>query len=653
MININGLSIHFTGDFLFEDVSFVIADNDRIGLTGKNGAGKSTLLKILAGQQEPQSGTIIITEHHQIGYLPQELIPDSSKTIWEETLLAFENVIRIEKEIENIQLEISQREDYTSEEYTKLLNKLAEKEERLVLLGATNREAEVEKVLLGLGFQSNDFHRKMTEFSSGWQMRVELAKILLQHPEVMLLDEPTNHLDIESIQWLESYIQNYQGAIVLVSHDRTFLDTVTKRTIEISNGKIYDYKCSYSEYVERRLERLEQQSAEYSNQQRQIAQMNRFVERFRYKATKAKQAQSRLKMIEKIDVVELDEIDTSSIHFKFQDAPHSGKVVVEAKELTKKFDSKTILNNIDFSLARGEKVAFVGKNGEGKTTFSRLIVGDLDASSGVIKTGHQVSIGYFAQNQAQLLDPEKTVFETIDHVAVGDIRTKIRGILGSFLFQGDDIDKKVKVLSGGEKTRLALAKLLLTPVNLLLLDEPTNHLDMDSKDVLKTALLQYNGSLVIVSHDRDFLHGLTTKVFEFKNNKIKEHIGDVFDFLEDRKIEELDELNKSNNQKQSVETQEEVSDSKLAWEQQKEYDRNLRRIENQIEKTEAEIFSLEEKISEMEELMSNSSQNSNSDMSEVYTNYENVKTQIELHTQKWETLLLELEEMKAKSNRAT
>ena len=530
MISINKLSIHFTGTDLFNDVSFIIGDKDRIGLVGKNGAGKSTLLKILAGQQEPEKGDIVMTTDQTVGYLPQEMIPDSKKTVFDEALTAFTEALHLESQIKKLTNSISSRTDYETDSYMKLVHQLTDADERFRMIGGNTMQADTEKILLGLGFAKEDFVRLLTEFSSGWQMRVELAKILLKKPDTLLLDEPTNHLDIESIQWLEGFLINYQGAVVLVSHDRAFLDNVTTRTIEITLGKINDYKASYSEYVIQRAERRESQMNAYNNQQKEIEYIEKFVDRFRYKSTKARQVQSRIKLLDKMDIIEVEEMDKSAIHFKFPPAPHSGKVVVEANDLTKKYDEKIVLDKISFAVNKGEKIAFVGKNGEGKTTLSRVIVGEIPYI-GEMKLGHQVIIGYFAQNQAAMLDGEKTVFETIDDVAVGDIRPKIRAILGGFLFGAEEIDKKVKVLSGGEKSRLALAKLLLTPVNLLVLDEPTNHLDMQSKDILKNALLQFEGTLIVVSHDRDFLQGLTDKVYEFKRRHIKEYIGDVYDFL--------------------------------------------------------------------------------------------------------------------------
>ncbi|MEE0895019.1 MAG: ABC-F family ATP-binding cassette domain-containing protein [Bacteroidales bacterium] len=548
MITINGLSVHFPGGYLFRDISFVVGNRDRIGLVVKNGAGKSTLMKVMAGKQEYETGSVVISAGQTIGYLPQEMVPSSQISVLEEALTAFDVLNRMEKTLEQLTIQIAESTDYESKEYENLLQTHSELSERIVMMGSNNRQVETEKILLGLGFLHSDFSRKMTEFSSGWQMRVELAKLLLQKPEVLLLDEPTNHLDIESIQWLENFLRSYYGAVILVSHDRTFLDNITTRTIEITAGKIYDYKTNYSEYVKLHAERMEQQQSRLNNQQKQIAQTEKFIERFRYKATKSKQVQSRIKLLEKMDKIEIDDIDTSSIHFRFPPAPHSGKVVLETELLNKNYGEKIVLKEVNILIEKGEKVAFVGKNGEGKSTLSKIIVGEIESSGGVCRLGHAVSIGYFAQNQAALLVGEKTVFETIDEVAVGDVRTRIRNILGSFLFDENDIEKKVKVLSGGEKTRLALAKLLLEPVNLLVLDEPTNHLDMLSKDILKMALMQYDGTLIVVSHDRDFLQGLTDTIYEFSHHKVKQFKGDIFDFLQTKKIADLDDLNQKSQQ---------------------------------------------------------------------------------------------------------
>ena len=644
MITVNNLSIAFSGIELFDNVSFVIADKDRIGLVGKNGAGKSTLLKILSKQQEPQSGTIIVSQSQTIGYLPQEMIPSSSMNILDETLTAFEEAKLLEKKIEELNDEIAHRTDYESEEYERLLHLQFEANERLVLIDAANAQAEAEKVLLGLGFSRNDFERKVTEFSSGWQMRVELAKILLKKPDIILLDEPTNHLDIESIGWLENFLINYFGAVVLVSHDRVFLDNITRRTIEITAGKIYDYKASYSEYVELLNQRRETQKQTLTNQQRQIAEIEKFVERFRYKASKAKQVQSRIRLIEKMELETIDEIDTSTIHFRFPPSPHSGKIVVQMKNLGKKYGEKEILKDVNIIIERGDKIAFVGKNGEGKSTLSKVIVGEITDYSGEYKEGHQVSIGYFAQNQAALLDGNKTVFETIDEVAVGDIRSKIRNILGSFLFGEDDIDKKVKVLSGGEKSRLALAKLILSPVNLLVLDEPTNHLDMDSKDILKNALIRYDGTLIIVSHDRDFLQGLTNSLYEFRNKHITEFKGDIFEYLEHRKIEDLKTLEtakvKDSQNKTAV-----VSKNKMDYEKSKEWERELRKIRTKIEKTEQEIEKLEEEIQEIDSKLADPNIIQTLTLDDnFYKTYQSKKNLLMQKMQLWEDLSLELEE---------
>ena len=634
MISINNLSVQFTGTNLFDNVTFNINDRDRIGLVGKNGAGKSTLLKIIAGLQQPETGTIIVAKDQSIGYLPQEMIPNSNRTIIDEALTAFEQIDTLEAELQNLTNEIANRTDYDSKEYELLLNRHHDVNEHILMLGGNNRQEQTEKILLGLGFVHNDFARPITEFSGGWQMRVELAKILLKHPDFILLDEPTNHLDIESIQWLENFLSTYTGAVILVSHDRTFLDNITKRTIEITAGKIYDYKANYSEYVVLMEERRSSQMSALTNQQREIAQIQSFIERFRYKATKAKQVQSRIKMLEKMDKVSIDEVSTESIHFQFPPAPHSGKVVVEAEHLRKAYGDKVILNDLNFIIPKGSKTAFVGKNGEGKSTLAKIIIGEIDDYSGVFKLGHQVSIGYFAQNQAALLDGEKTVFDTIDQIAVGDIRPKIRNILGSFLFDEEAIDKKVKVLSGGEKARLALAKLLLTPCNLLILDEPTNHLDMNSKDILKNALLQYTGTLIVVSHDRDFLQGLTDSLYEFRNRAIKEFKGDIFEFLEYRKIENLKalEVEKKAVTEKATAT---VSQNKLNYEQAKQRERELRKLRGNVEKIEKEIEETEKEIAKKDEILSADPQSIASDTN-FYSDYEALKAKLDTLMEEWE-----------------
>ena len=636
MIQINKLSVNFTGDFLFKDVSFVAGDRDRIGLVGHNGAGKSTLLKIIHRDIEPASGTMVITSGHRVGYLPQELAGNSPLTVWDEAVSAFSEIQDMERKMQRISNELAERTDYESEAYAQLTQQLSDLNDRYNHLGGNTIEADTEKVLAGMGFLREEFHQPMSSFSNGWQMRVCLAKILLQKPEIILLDEPTNHLDIESIQWLEDYLANYDGCVILVSHDRAFLDRVTNRTIEITLGNIQDYKCSYSQYVEQRLERIESQQSAYENQQQQIAQIERFIERFRYKATKARQVQSRIKMLEKMDRIAVDEYDNSSISFKFPPAPHSGLVVVESKNLNLGYDTKPgVLKGVDFRLERGERVAFVGRNGEGKSTMVKAIVGSLPPESGELQLGYQVVVGYYAQNQAQLLNPEKTVFETIDDVAVGDIRPKIRTILGSFLFDTEDTEKKVKVLSGGEKARLALAKLLLSPFNLLILDEPTNHLDMPSKDVLKNALLQYEGSLILVSHDRDFLQGLTSKVYEFKNHKMTAFTGDVYDFLAQRKMETLNEL-QSRNVTDNSASGEKVSSNKELWEQKKQREADDRKKKNRLRKLEDELELLQRLLADTEERLANPEANAEAIASgELYKAYESIKADIEAKEMEW------------------
>ncbi len=646
MISLNNISIHFTGTAIFDNVSFIINDKDRIGLVGKNGAGKTTLLKIIKGIQSPETGNIVIPNGSSVGYLPQEMIIKTDKTIKDEAITAFSEALELEIMIGKYTEEISSREDYESSEYMELINKLNDANERYSVIGGQSMQGDIEKVLLGLGFKAEELDRPMSEFSGGWQMRVELAKILLQRPELILLDEPTNHLDIEAIQWLENFLINYPGAIVLVSHDRAFLDNVTKRTVEISLGKIFDYKTSYSEYVKQRAEQRELQIAAHSNQQKQINDIEKFIDRFRYKSTKSKQVQSRVKMLEKMDKIEVEATDTSAMHFSFPPAPPSGKVVFDAESLTKCYGEKLVLDKIDFSVLKNDSTAFVGRNGEGKTTMAKIIVGELE-HAGKAQLGHNVKIGYFAQNQAQMLDPNKTVFETIDDIATGDIRTKIRAILGSFLFSGETIDKKVKILSGGEKARLALSKLLLTPVNLLILDEPTNHLDMMSKDILKNALLKFDGTLIIVSHDRDFLQGLTNKVLEFRNHKIKEHLGDVYDFLESRNLEHLQQLENAKKTSSDKKTSENQSNNKLKWEKKKLLEKGTRKISNQIKKCENNIEDIEQQIIKLDEILANPDEHENIIAQEnLYNKYDSLKKQLETEMQNWEKLSKNLEELR-------
>ena len=630
MISVNNLSVQFTGTELFRNVTFNIADHDRVGLVGMNGAGKSTLLKILCGWQEPESGTLVIANGQTVGYLPQEMVPDAVGTVIEEALTAFSQLDELEREQERLTAEIAERTDYESDAYTRLLERHNDITERLSMMGGGRRREAAEKVLLGLGFRHEDFDRPVAVFSGGWQMRVELAKLLLRHPDFLLLDEPTNHLDIVSIQWLESYLQGYSGAVVLVSHDRTFLDNITKRTIEITAGRIYDYKCPYSEYVVQMQERRASQMAQLTNQQRQVAQIEAFIERFRYKATKAKQVQSRVKMLDRMEQIVVDEVSTESIHFAFPPAPHSGKIVVEAQGVGKAYGEHKVFDGVDLLLTAGKKVAFVGRNGEGKSTMAKIIVGEINDYTGTYRLGAGVVLGYYAQNQAAMLNLDKTVYETIDDIAQGDIRPKIRNILGSFLFNDDDIDKKVRVLSGGEKARLALAKLLLTPSNLLILDEPTNHLDMNSKDVLKNALLQYTGTLIVVSHDRDFLGGLTDELYEFRDGAVHEFKGDITEFLESMKdIKDPKDVKVLKDTKAP-------SASKQAYEQSKERERERRKLQNAVSQKEKEIEALEAQIAEKDAILSDGQPQD----AAFYNEYQQLKQQLEHKMEEWEEAVI-------------
>jgi ATP-binding cassette subfamily F protein 3 len=647
MVSVQDISVSFGSFDLLTSVSFLINDQDRIGLAGKNGAGKSTLLKIISGHQSPTSGQIDMSKDVSIGYLPQQMKVDDTTTVINETITAFSELLSLSLEIEHCSSEIARREDYESPDYLKLCDHLTVVEERYRMLGGTNYMAEAEVTLLGLGFERKDFDRPTKELSGGWRMRIELAKILLRKPSLFLLDEPTNHLDIESIQWLETFLSGYSGAVVLVSHDRAFLDNVTRRTIEISLGKIYDYKASWSKYLIMREERREQQLASFRNQQKMIEDTEKFIERFRYKATKAVQVQSKIKQLDKVERLEVDEEDKSAINLRFPPAPRSGTVVVEAESLTKKYGTLTVLNKVDLKISRGEKVAFVGRNGEGKTTLSKIIINELDWT-GNLKIGHNVKIGYFAQNQDVLLDESKTVLQTIDDIAKGDIRTKIRDMLGAFLFRGDDVEKKVKVLSGGERARLALVKLLLEPTNLLVLDEPTNHLDMRSKDILKQALIRYDGTLIVVSHDRDFLDGIVSKVFEFKHNKIKENIGGIYDFLRKKKIENLKDIERKDKARNEAEL-ENPSSNKQKYLEKKEYERNLRKLrkrleesETIIEKIEAEIIAVDKSFMEP----GNSSEAHEMD----YKKYQDLKESLNEEMEKWTQYSQEVEEFLQNNN---
>ena len=545
MVSVDGLTVEFSGTTLFKDISFVINDKDRIALMGKNGAGKSTMLKILAGVKTPNRGKVTVTDGGKIGYLPQHLMVENGRTVFEEACLAFQHLFEIEKEIESINNELTVRTDYDSDDYMALIEKVTALSEKFYRIDLTNYQEDVERTLMGLGFVRSDLQRQTSEFSGGWRMRIELAKILLQKPTLLLLDEPTNHLDIESIEWLEDFIINSANSVMVISHDKAFVDHITTRTIEITMGKIYDYKVNYSKYLELRAERRQQQQAAYDNQQKMIAETKEFIERFKGTYSKTNQVQSRVRMLEKLEILEVDPEDRSALNLRFPPAPRSGSYPVVTNGLGKAYGEHQVFNNASITIERGDKVAFVGKNGEGKSTMVKAIMGQIDFT-GELALGHNLKIGYFAQNEASLLDEEKTVFKTIDDVAVGDIRTKLRDILGAFMFGKDDSEKMVKVLSGGERTRLAMIKLLLEPVNMLILDEPTNHLDLKTKDILKEALINFDGTLIVVSHDRDFLDGLVGKVYEFSNKRVIEHLGGVYDFLEKKKMENLREIERKN-----------------------------------------------------------------------------------------------------------
>ena len=640
MVSVQDLSVSFGSFDLLTNISFLVNDQDRIGLAGKNGSGKSTLLRIIAGLQSPSSGLVDMSREVTIGYLPQQMKVEDTTTVLNEVITAFAEVTGLSEEIEHCSLEIANRTDYESVEYLKLCDYLSVIDERYRMLGGSNYMAEAEKTLIGLGFERTDFDRPTKELSGGWRMRVELAKILLKKPSLFLLDEPTNHLDIESIQWLESFLSAYKGAVLLVSHDRAFLDNVTTRTIEISLGKIYDYKASWSKFVELRKERREQQMAAYKNQQKMIDDTEKFIERFRYKATKAVQVQSKIKQLNKVERLEVDEEDMSAMNLRFPASPHSGTNVVEAENLSKSFGSLNVLQHIDFKIHRGDKVAFVGRNGEGKTTFSRIIIGELDYE-GSLKIGHNVKIGYFAQNQDELLNGEKTVFQTIDDIAKGDIRSKMRDLLAAFLFRGEEIDKKVKVLSGGERSRLALVRLLLEPHNLLVLDEPTNHLDIRSKDILKQALINYDGTLIVVSHDRDFLDGIVDKVYEFRHNRIREHLGGIYDFLRKKKIDNLREIEKKDAGKKEMQL-ENISSNKLKYLEKKDYDRNLRKLRKKLEDSEKVIENIENEISGLDKSFATGG-NELAEAEDFFKRYQELKELLNEEMEKWEQYTDEVE----------
>lgn len=645
MVSVDGLSVQFGGFTLFDNVSFVLNKRDRVALVGKNGAGKSTMLKIFAGKQEPSSGNIAYPKDVTIGYLPQHMTLVDGNTVFEEAALAFAHIHKMEEKLNAINQQLAERTDYESEEYAALIEQSTHLNDVLLMSGVNNFEAEVEKTLSGLGFTREDFTRQTNEFSGGWRMRIELAKLLLQRPDVLLLDEPTNHLDIESIQWLETFLSRSPNAVMLVSHDRAFLDAVTDRTIEISLGRIYDYKVNYSKYVVLREEHREQQMRAYENQQKQIQKTEDFIERFRYKATKAVQVQSRIKQLDKIDLIEVDEVDTAMLNLKFPPAPRSGSYPVITENLEKSYGDKLIFSGATFTIERGEKIAFVGKNGEGKSTLVKCIMDEIDYK-GKLVLGHNVKIGYFAQNQAQLLNENKTVFETIDDIAVGDIRTKVKSILGAFMFGGEDSDKKVKVLSGGERSRLAMIKLLLEPVNLLILDEPTNHLDMRSKDILKDALREFDGTVIVVSHDRDFLTGLVDKVYEFGNKQVKEHLGGIQEFLERKKMQNLQELEVASKPKtENTQKEETASENKVSYEERKEINKQIRRVEKQIEDVETAIHRLETDIETLESELATPEGAANTSLFEKHGD---LNKQLETAMENWESLNTEHEELTLK-----
>ena len=647
MISVEKLKVEFGVTPLFSDVSFVINKKDRIALVGKNGAGKSTLLKILAGMQLPTAGNVSVPRDVSVGYLPQVMNLSDSGTVMEEAESAFEHIADLKNEIDRLNNLLAERTDYESDEYKQLIERFVRESERYDMMGGANYKSEIEKTLLGLGFMRSDFDRPTSEFSGGWRMRIELAKLLLRRPDVLLLDEPTNHLDIESIQWLESFLSTRANAVMVVSHDRAFINNVTTCTIEISCGKIYDYKVPYDEFVRLRKERREQQLRAYENQQKMIQDTEAFIERFRYKATKAVQVQSRIKQLEKIERIEVDEEDNSMLRLKFPPAPRSGNFPLIAEDLAKNYGDHVVFSHVDMTIRRGEKVAFVGKNGEGKSTLVKCIMGEIADYTGRLTLGHNVMIGYFAQNQAQLLDENMTVFDTVDSVAQGDIRTKIRDILGAFMFGGETIDKKVKVLSGGERSRLAMIRLLLEPVNLLILDEPTNHLDMRSKDVLKSAIRDFDGTVIVVSHDREFLDGLVSKVYEFGGGKVREHLGGIYDFLQKKKIDNLNMLGAVAEKKDTPAAQPSAGDTgisgKLSYEMQKEQARKLKKAEKDVENCEKEIETLEGKIAEVEEKMSHP--DNASDVS-LFQEHGELKKQLDKLVEKWESLSALAEDLK-------
>ena len=641
MISIDNLSVSFGGWTLFDQISFLINPKDRVGLVGRNGAGKTTILKLIAGLENPTSGAVTRNAECTIGYLPQQMVVHDTTTLIEETAKAFDVVLALEAEIERLTAEIAVRTDYESEGYEKLLHHLNEATDRYHILGGDTRDADIEKTLLGLGFRRDEFSKPTSTFSGGWRMRIELAKLLLRRPSIFLLDEPTNHLDIESIQWLEEYLKNYNGAVLLISHDRAFLDNVTNRTIELSLGKIYDYKVPYSQFVTLRAERRAQQMAAYQNQQRLIEKSEEFIEKFRYKPTKSNQVQSRIKQLDKLERIEVEEEDLATMNIKFPPAPRSGQIVAEIKEVGKAFGSHRVFSGAEFTIHKGDKIALVGRNGEGKTTFARILIGQTEPTEGTVRLGANVSIGYFAQNQDDLMDGEFTVYDTLDRVAVGDIRTRLRDILGAFLFRGEDVDKKVKVLSGGERSRLAMARMMLEPHNLLVLDEPTNHMDMRSKDILKEAIRKFDGTVVIVSHDREFLDGIVDKVYEFRDGGVREYLGGIYYFLEKRKIEDIREIERKavTPKQSSATTPNSQSQGKMSYEQKKEQEKLIRKHRKAVEAIEAQTAEVESQIAQYDSKFATATEYNEED----YKAYDALKQQLDHLMHEWEKAVYELE----------
>ena len=655
MISLDNLTVSYGGWTLFDNISFLINPKDRIGLVGRNGAGKTTLLRIITGEQQPTSGHVTLNGECTIGYLPQTMRVADTTTLAEETAKAFDEVLRLEAEIASLTREIAERTDYESAGYEQLLHRLNDAQDHYHILGGDTREADIEKTLLGLGFKRTDFGRATSEFSGGWRMRIELAKLLLRRPSIFLLDEPTNHLDIESIQWLEEYLKNYNGAVLLISHDRAFLDNVTNRTVELSLGKVTDYKVSYSKYVVLRAERRAQQMAAYENQQRMIEKTEEFIEKFRYKPTKSNQVQSRIKQLERLERLEIEEEDLSTLNIKFPPAPRSGQIVAEINEAGMSFGTKHVFSGANFIIEKGDKIALVGRNGEGKTTLARMLIGQLTPTEGSVRLGANVNIGYYAQNQDDLMDGEFTVYDTLDRVAVGDIRTRLRDILGAFLFRGEDIDKKVKVLSGGERARLAMARMMLEPRNLLILDEPTNHMDMRSKDILKNAIMKYDGTVVVVSHDREFLDGMVQKVYEFRDGGVKEYLGGIYYFLEKRKLESLQEIERRdapakpaakpaansavNSAAHPAANRDAAASGKLTYEQRKEQEKQLRKLRRAVETVEAELAEIEKQIAAYDAKFAAATEYNEAD----YKAYNDLKARYDHQMHEWEKASYELE----------